>query len=421
MTGSAEAAGRTTEALRALGATVAGSGMCDEEGRAVAVDPSEHNDSRFELGSVTKLVTGLVLARHVLDRTAALDQPIGTWLDAGPNGGITLAELATHSSGLPRLAPNHAEHRLDANPYGAFTAEMAEEGLRKADLGPKGEYAYSNFGYQLLGLCLERSAGRPLPALFDEMVLGPLGMAGATVDPRETVLQGEDDDGPVANWTLQLHGPGGINAPVRDLLTLADAAVRPPDDTFARMIELATEPRVQGPGASVGFAWLVVGNVVCMGGGTAGFSTYVAADKAGMKSVALAMNRFESERIEACAFAALQGQDPMSVVPLPFQGDPQPPSDVASRLFSSFASDDFAGARALMHPKTAEVLTEERMRQPWSALVEQCGAPGEPAVRDVAREGNRVRVSLEADGEYRALTMVVWLDDDLQVTGVIIR
>lgn len=423
MTSPAESAARLAEALKAAGVPIAGAGVSSNDGRVIVVEPSEHENSRFEIGSITKKVTGLVLTRLVLDGAASLDQPVGTWLDAGANGSITLEQLATHSSGLPRLAPNHSTHAgYDGDdPYAAFTAELAEEGLRNAEIGDQGKYLYSNFGYQLLGLCLERITGRPLPELFAEIVFTPLGMSAATVDPSGPVLQGVGDEGPMPNWSLQLHGPGGINAPIGDLLSLADGFIRPPDAEFAAIVNLATEPRLYGPGADVGLGCLIADGVICGGGGTAGFSTFIAADTGSGTAVALAANRQLGDLVQSCAFAAVRGQDPMAVVPQAFTGDPGPVSERATELFNRFARDDFAGARALMHPKTAEVLTEERMRPPWTSLVEQCGAPGEPEVGDVSREGNRIRVTVEASGENRPLTMVAWLEDDLQVSGVIIR
>ena len=92
------------------------------------------------------------------------------------NAGITLRQLATHTSGLPRLAPNHQATHDEANPYARYTAALAEEGLRQASPKPGAGFGYSNFGYQLLGLALERAAGRAYQALLSERVLGPLSM-----------------------------------------------------------------------------------------------------------------------------------------------------------------------------------------------------------------------------------------------------
>ena len=419
----ADLAASSVDALKTAGVPIAGAGVSNDDDRSTVVEPNEHADSRFEIGSITKKVTGLVLARVVLDGIASLGQPVGKWLDAGEKGSITLEQLATHSSGLPRLAPNHFTHAgyNGDDPYAAFTAELAEEGLRNAELSSQGEYVYSNFGYQLLGLCLERITGRPLAQLFSEVVLEPLGMAAATVDPDMPVLQGEGDGGPVPNWTLQLHGPGGINAPIGDLLSLAEGYLRPPDDDFAATVKLATEPRQAGPGAEVGLGCLIADGVVCGGGGTAGFSTFIAADTRSGTAVALAANRQLGDLVQSCAFAAVRGQDPVAVVPARFDGDAGPVSDAALAFFACCEREDFAAARALMLPETAETLTEDRMRGPWRSLASQCGSLSAPTVQDLSRVRGMTQVTLQAEGENRPLTMVVFFTDDLRVGGVLIR
>src|SRR3954452_1904785 len=123
-------------------------------------------------------MTALVLASMVEQRQLDLDDQIGRWLAAAESGDITLRQLATHTSGLPRLAPNHETNQSDrSNPYARFAAEQAESGLRQSTRGAAGIYEYSNFGYQLLGLALERAAGRSFETLLQEIVFAPLGMA----------------------------------------------------------------------------------------------------------------------------------------------------------------------------------------------------------------------------------------------------
>jgi CubicO group peptidase (beta-lactamase class C family) len=126
------------------------------------------DDARFEIGSISKTMTGTVLASLVDDGIVALRDEIGRWLDAGPNGDITIGELATHTSGLPRLSPSHVLGAPD--PYAFLTAEVAEQELRRVPprKAAVADHDYSNFGYQLLGLVLERADRRPLPDLLAE-------------------------------------------------------------------------------------------------------------------------------------------------------------------------------------------------------------------------------------------------------------
>jgi CubicO group peptidase (beta-lactamase class C family) len=86
-------------------------------------------DGRFEIGSVTKTMTATLLALLQADGVLELDDEVSRWLPASPDSGITLRQLATHTSGLPRIAPNHGEAD-PANPYARFGPRQAEEGLR---------------------------------------------------------------------------------------------------------------------------------------------------------------------------------------------------------------------------------------------------------------------------------------------------
>ena len=71
----------------------------DEGGYAVKLSDDCPLDGRFEIGSMTKTMTGTVLASLVNDRTVEFSDPIGRWLDAGQNSDVTLLQLATHTSG----------------------------------------------------------------------------------------------------------------------------------------------------------------------------------------------------------------------------------------------------------------------------------------------------------------------------------
>jgi CubicO group peptidase (beta-lactamase class C family) len=106
----------------------------DETGTAISLSDGCPADARFEVGSVTKTMTAVLLALLAGDGVLGLDDGIGRWLDAGPNGDITLRELATHTSGLPRLAPSHTVGTK--NPYAYLTADVAEADLRTATRQP---------------------------------------------------------------------------------------------------------------------------------------------------------------------------------------------------------------------------------------------------------------------------------------------
>jgi CubicO group peptidase (beta-lactamase class C family) len=127
----------------------------DDDGYTVELSEDCAPDGRFEIGSPTKTMTGLVLASLVDDGIVAFDDEIDRWLDAGDNANITLRQLATHTSG----SPGHTGGAPD--PCAFLTAEVAEYELRKSPTRPRGvEWDYSNFGFQVLSLVLERAHSR---------------------------------------------------------------------------------------------------------------------------------------------------------------------------------------------------------------------------------------------------------------------
>ena len=232
----------------------------------------------FAFDSITKTVTGLILARLAATGAVAMDTPVGDLLDAGDNGDITLEQLATHTSGLPRLAPNADGwdgFNLE-NPYAGYTAEMAEEGLRRAEQGDDG---YSNFGYQLLGLALERATGRPLGELAAQLVFGPAGMSTASLPQAPGKLDAGSRDGePAPAWDEQLGGAGGAIGTVGDLAAYARFMLSPPDDVRSS-VEFALQPRSALGAGDTGLAWVTTDGLTWHNGGSAGYSSLIVLDR----------------------------------------------------------------------------------------------------------------------------------------------
>ncbi|GLY90711.1 serine hydrolase domain-containing protein [Actinoallomurus iriomotensis] len=246
----------------------------DDGGYAVRLSDGCPLDGRFEIGSMTKTLTGTVLASLVDDGIVALDDEVGRWLDAGRNSGITLGRLATHTSGLPRLSPGHTTGAAD--PYAFLTAEVAERELRLTTRGPGGvEWDYSNFGFQVLSLALERATGMPFGSLLERRVLRPLGMtcSGVAGRGRGSRVQGHAQGSPVRPWTHHLGGAGGVEAAAEDLARYLSACLTPPDSAVGAAIRLAQRPHHRiDPLRSAGLGW-ALGPPGYLGhdGGTSGF------------------------------------------------------------------------------------------------------------------------------------------------------
>jgi D-alanyl-D-alanine-carboxypeptidase/D-alanyl-D-alanine-endopeptidase len=256
------------------GTAVLAAVTADDGGYAVKLSDSCPLNGRFEIGSITKTMTGTVLAALAHARVVDLTDEIGRWTDAGRNSGITLIQLATHTSGLPRLAPGR--QRADADPYAYLTPEVAERELRAVRRRPGGQdWNYSNFGFQVLSLALERAANAPFPVLLQRHVFDPLamtcsGVAGYGDGDR---LQGHLHGRPVGGWTFRLWGAGGVEASAEDMARYLAACLRPPDSPVGRAIQLTQRAfhSIDSQRAS-GLGW-VIGPPGYLGhdGGTAGF------------------------------------------------------------------------------------------------------------------------------------------------------
>jgi CubicO group peptidase (beta-lactamase class C family) len=285
---------------------------------AFAVSEGLPADARFEIGSITKTMTAALLASLVGDGLLALDDEIGRWLDAGRNGAITLEQLATHTSGLPRLAPNQPTR--GKNPYRDFTAERAEKGLRSARRKPEAGHLYSNFGYQLLGLVLERASGRRYQDLLTERLLGPLGMTSSGVGAAGggTRLTGHAGGKPAGHWDLALPGPGAVEASIGDLAGYLAACLSPPDGPLGTAIRMCQQPRVRvNPQRSGGLAWIIIDGLLFHNGGTGGFSASMTIDQAAGHAVAALVNTYGATAsvLDPVVMAAVKGDDPRQARP----------------------------------------------------------------------------------------------------------
>ena len=230
-------------------------------------------DRAFAFDSITKTVVGLVLAR--LDESGAvrLSTRVGSIFDAGRNGDLTLEQLASHSSGLPRLAPNADDwpgfDPLD--PYAGYTAAMAEEGLRLAE---RGRSEYSNFGFQVLGLAIERATSRPLGALAADLVFEPAGMGSATLHQGPAALQdGLRRGRPTPHWSQLLGGAGAVTGTIDDLAAYAQLMLEPPPEV-ATAVATAMRPRA----GDTGLGWVTTGGLTWHNGGSYGYSSLIVLD-----------------------------------------------------------------------------------------------------------------------------------------------
>lgn len=250
----------------------------------------------FEIGSVSKVFTSLLLAEAVIDRQVTLDTPVAallpkTKLPAGKRA-ITLLDLATHTSGLPRMPDNM--HPADAeNPYADYTTDQLFAFLGDVTLArePGEKYEYSNLGAALLGQALARRGKADWPTLVATRITRPLAMASTMValgdEARARFAQGYDADGePAKPWDLPVFaGAGALRSTASDLVTFVKAelaASKKPTTRLDRAMALTQKPQRDtegGPEGKIGLAWHIKPDgLIWHNGQTGGFHSFVGFD-----------------------------------------------------------------------------------------------------------------------------------------------
>ncbi|SES33120.1 CubicO group peptidase, beta-lactamase class C family [Lentzea xinjiangensis] len=226
--------------------------------------------TRFELGSLTKAFTGLLLAEMADRAEVDLHDPVRHHLPPGAaprlGRGVTLASLATHTSGLPRLPPGLWRAALPhwrTNPYRDFGAGDFAAALRRTRPEPPGRYRYSNFGVALLGQALANAADLPYERLLADRVLRPIGLPDTGFSASGQVT-GHLRGRPLPPWEVPgLPAAGGLRSSASDLLRYLTAHLSPPSTSpLGRACREVARPRAQAGDHEVGLVW----NLRCRSG-----------------------------------------------------------------------------------------------------------------------------------------------------------
>ncbi|MGI5472846.1 serine hydrolase domain-containing protein [Streptomyces sp. CA-132043] len=267
----------------------------------------------FQLGSIGKTLTATALARAVSAGTVRLDAPLALPPEfhipaRGPRR-ITLADLATHSAGLPQLPPNLLTEADPYDPYAHYTLDDLAAGLARTTLltDPGTAYQYSNLGFGLLGQAL---AFDDVDAMVRRRVTGPLRLSDTTTELRPDMaarkavghLAGE----PVPDWHDHvLSGAGtSLYSTAGDMVRFLRAQLRPERSPFGDAIELTQRPHFTATEhLRLGLGWHIgsLSNGRAMtwhNGGTGGFSTCTAFSRRSGTAVVMMVNTF-SEGSEA--------------------------------------------------------------------------------------------------------------------------
>ncbi len=252
-----------------------------------AVD--EH--SIYEIGSISKVFTAILLAQKVVDGKMKLDDPIKKYLPADvkvPQRGsaeIALGNLSDHTSALPRM-PSNFTPANPANPYADYTVKQMYEFISgyelTRDIGA--QYEYSNLAQGLLGHILALQSGTSYEALMIQNIASPLGMKETKItfdeNMKKNLAMGYSSGRQVENWDLPtLAGAGAIRSSTADMLKFLSANMGMKKTSLRKAMDLTLQVRHdKASGNRVGLGWHIVkgknGDVFWHNGGTGGYRTF---------------------------------------------------------------------------------------------------------------------------------------------------
>ncbi|MDN8593012.1 serine hydrolase domain-containing protein [Paenibacillus sp. 11B] len=250
-----------------------------------------HEHMMFEIGSITKVFTSILLLEMEKEKLLSSDDVVGKFMQNVENdylNKITLRSLATHTSGLPILATNHNLAKKRSNPYSMYTQQDLTAFLSNADYTDSmGSFAYSNIGVGLLGYILCKVSGSTYDDLLKKYITSPLRMNETAVmldsEQNGRFLNGHASTGKrVPHWDLAIHeGAGGIKSSVRDLSLFVQANLND-DSPIAATLQKSHLPIWIGDSNRY-FGWgedqLLDKGILWHNGGSAGFNSYLAFNK----------------------------------------------------------------------------------------------------------------------------------------------
>ena len=279
--------------------------------KSIQDDEPISEETIFEIGSITKVFTTLILMDMVANGEVELDASIESYLPGiktpEMNGKkITLRHLATHYSGLPTL-PENFHPKNPMNPYADYRAEelyaFLSNHILKREPGEK--FEYSNLGVGLLGHILSRKVDQTYEELICNRICSKLGMGNTvltlTEEMREHVAKGYHKKEESEGWdNLALEGCGGIHSNISDMTRFLSASMGLLDSPLTDLLKRCQKPQfaADSSGFDIGLGWIVShshnGDIIWHNGGTAGFRSFLGFNPKMQRGIVILSNSTES-------------------------------------------------------------------------------------------------------------------------------
>ena len=276
-------------------------GILDENGQRIVAAGRKSlsnaavpdGDTVFEIGSITKAFTGILLADMVLRGEVQLDDPVAKYLPESVNvpafegRTITLRDLTTQTSALPRI-PSNLKPADGENPYADYTVQQMYDFVSgyKLTRAPGSKYDYSNLGVGLLGHVLAKKAGKSYEELVIETILKPLGMSRSSITlsaaHKANFAAGHTPGlAETKNWDLPTFaGAGALRSTANDMLRFLAANLGIGETPLRKAIEMshAIQKPTGNAELSVAMGWHVYTRhntpLIWHNGGTGGYRTF---------------------------------------------------------------------------------------------------------------------------------------------------
>jgi D-alanyl-D-alanine-carboxypeptidase/D-alanyl-D-alanine-endopeptidase len=274
----------------------------------VCADPKSQRPydehTAFEIGSVTKTMTAALLAEFIARGEVALSDPIAKLLPPGTSvpsfdgRQITIGDIVTHTSGLPAIPTQYRMTDMN-NPYAGVTERDLLGALAATQLtrAPGSQWEYSNFAMMVLSYAIAKRSGKDYETLLRERLLAPLGMNETYIakrTPQVHLAQGHlSNTMPAMPWDfpVDMAGVGGVRATLPDMVRYLEGQLGTRESAITPALARTQQQVVSVGGHTMGMNWVLSTasghTIVGHDGGTGGYSSYVAFDRAAKRGVVL--------------------------------------------------------------------------------------------------------------------------------------